>query len=185
MLTKPFMFREAMLPAGYPPPAPVGEVVVKSYPASRVAIVRSAEMGGADSNQMFQPLFEHITKNDISMTTPVVMDYQPGAATAATDPAQPASMAFVYADTTLGTPGVDGDVRVEDLPAITVVSIGVRGSYDDEAQFRVAIDQLRKWLADNADEYESAGVPRVLGYNSPFVPRFLRYGEVQIPIRRR
>jgi hypothetical protein len=42
---KPFMFREADLPKGFPPPASVGEIVIKDYPAYRLARVRSGENG--------------------------------------------------------------------------------------------------------------------------------------------
>lgn len=35
-MKRPFMFKEAKLPVGYPPPGPVGEVIVKEYPAYRM-----------------------------------------------------------------------------------------------------------------------------------------------------
>ena len=34
-------------------------------------------------------------------------------------------------------------------------------------------------------DYERAGEPRFLGYNSPFVPPWQQYGEAQIPVKRR
>ena len=72
---KPFMFGEARLPEGYPEPGPVGEVIIKTYPASRVAKVQAREMAGANANGMFWPLFNHIKKENISMTPPVLMGY--------------------------------------------------------------------------------------------------------------
>jgi effector-binding domain-containing protein len=176
---KPLLFREARLPFGYPLPGPVREVVIKDYPASRAAIVRSVDLGGANSNGMFRPLFNHIKKNNIAMTAPVVMSYADGG-----DTADPSAMAFVYANTQLGRAGIDGKVSVEDLPAMTVASVGIRGSYT-ESHFREGLAQLRAWLAANQSQYEPSGPPRYLGYNSPFVPWFLRYGEVQIPVRQK
>jgi hypothetical protein len=177
-MKRPFMIREAKLPAGYPPPGPVGEVVVKEYPASRVAVVRSRRTGVADSD-LFRPLFNHIRNNDIAMTAPVVMDYHSGAAGAGRE-----SMAFVYADTGVGRPGKDGVVDVEDVAATTVASVGVRGRYNDE-HFRHGLDRLRQWLATDGRDYGPAGATRYLGYNSPLVPWLLRYGEVQLPVRRK
>lgn len=176
---KPFMFSEAPLPRGYPKPGPVGVVIVKDYPAARAATVRSYDLNGADSNRMFMPLFNHIKKNDIAMTAPVVMGYEDDTAQS-----RPASMAFLYQDSSIGTLGADGQVMVSEMPAMTVVSIGVRGDYN-QAQFENAIKQLESWLKSKGAEYEASGSPRYLGYNSPFVPRLLRYGEVQIPISRK
>ena len=31
-MKRPFMFKEAKLPAGFPAPGPVGEIIVKEYP---------------------------------------------------------------------------------------------------------------------------------------------------------
>jgi hypothetical protein len=65
---------------------------------------------------------------------------------------------------------------------VTVISVGVRGSYDAK-NFGAGLAQLRRHLEQNAGELTAAGAPRFLGYNSPLVPGFLRYGEVQIPVR--
>ena len=48
-----------------------------------------------------------------------------------------------------------------------------------------SVELIRKWLAEHSGEYEVSGTPRYLGYNSPFVPWFLRYGEVQLPLSQR
>jgi hypothetical protein len=42
---------------------------------------------------------------------------------------------------------------------------------------------LKAWLKNHADRYEASGDLRVLGYNSPMIPRNKRYFEVQIPVR--
>jgi hypothetical protein len=182
----PFLFDEANLPTGFPPPAAVGAVVVKRYPASRVATT-----GGTDPNGMFMPLFNHIKRHDIAMTAPVEITWtdpqSPGPATrpdARADAwvdARPVAMAFVYRDASLGSPGPDGAVRVVDVPAQTFLSVGVRGGYDRD-HFVGGLKQLRDWLAAHPGQYGVTGPPRYLGYNSPLVPPFMRFGEVQLPI---
>lgn len=173
----PMMIAEAKLPAGFPGPGPVGEVIVKTYPAHRLARVRSA--GGA--NGSFMKLFRHIERNEIPMTAPVEMemavDDRGGAAPATT------SMAFLYGSADTGTPGpdpADPNVVVEDVPEMTVVSLGVRGSYREE-RFAEFSATLEAWLRTHP-EWVAAGPPRSFAYNSPFVPGLLKYAEVQIPI---
>ena len=46
------------------------------------------------------------------------------------------------------------------------------------------LEQLRTWLAKHP-EWAAAGPPRSLAYNSPFVPWFAKYSEVQIPVVRK
>jgi hypothetical protein len=174
---KPTMVSEAKLPDGFPPPGPVGEVIVKTYPAHRLAKTR-AEAGADD--KMFMKLFGHIKRNDIAMTAPVTMDW-------AGDPAErkgPDTMAFLYAKPDLGKPGpdpADGSVVVEDVPEVTVASIGVRGAYGKKT-FKAGHEPLEAWLQAHP-EWTIAGPPRMLAYNSPFVPWFAKYAEVQVPVR--
>jgi hypothetical protein len=177
---KPMMISEAKLPVGFPGPGPVGDVIVKTYPAHRLARVRS---GGGDRGDdgSFMKLFRHIERNEIAMTAPVEMEL------AVADPAgeapRTASMAFLYGSAETGTPGpdpADPNVVVEDVPEITVVSLGVRGSYR-EARFAEFTGKLQAWL-DHHPEWVAAGPPRTLAYNSPFVPGVLKYAEVQLPI---
>jgi hypothetical protein len=175
---KPMMISEAKLPAGFPGPGPVGDVIVKTYPAHRLARVRSTGRGGDGS---FMKLFRHIERNEIAMTAPVEMEM-------ATDDrgraeADTTSMAFLYGSPETGTAGpdpADPDVLVEDVPELTVVSLGVRGSYQ-EKRFVEFNGKLEAWLAEHP-EWVAAGPPRTLAYNSPFVPGMLKYAEVQIPI---
>ena len=167
-------FCEAKLPEGWPPLTPVGEVQVKQYPAYRQAIVIDDE-GQGSQNAMFRDLFNHIKTNDIAMTAPVDMGYRD-------DGDQPTmrSMSFLYDVPERGPVGEQGAVTVHDVPAMQVASIGVRGRYNDK-QFVKAHQRLRFWL-DGQTTYRAAGPPRFLGYNSPFVPFFWRYGEVQVPV---
>jgi hypothetical protein len=96
------------------------------------------------------------------------------------------SMAFLYGNPSTGKPGpdeADRRVVVEDIPALTLLSVGVRGNYTN-AHLTAALKKLREWIAANPDRVRVVGPPRYLGYNSSFVPWFLRYGEVQLPIER-
>ena len=68
---KPMMISEAKLPEGFPGPGPVGEVITKTYPAHRLARVRS---GGPGNDGSFMKLFRHIERNEIAMTAPVEME---------------------------------------------------------------------------------------------------------------
>ena len=68
-MKSPFLFREAKLPKGFPPPGPIGQVIVKEYPEARAAVVQSAALGkAADEGRMFQPLFNHIKSHEIAMS---------------------------------------------------------------------------------------------------------------------
>lgn len=202
------MFNEAPLAEGWPELTPVGEVQVKAYPQTRAAVVRDevhgAEVeGGAteadvatetpeksraerrdEMDGAFMKLFNHIKENDIAMTSPVDMGYAEVDTDLADTAAAPeqVSMAFLYRRTDQGEAGRDGEVLVEDLPARTYVSIGVRGGYTDE-RFMKNLQAIDAWLEANADTWVADGPPRYLGYNSPFVPPFMRYGEVQRPVR--
>jgi len=165
---------EAPLPQGFPPPGEVGQIVVKEYPAYRAA--RTSMTTTSDNNSAFGKLFRHISANDVKMTAPVEMTYERQTGT-------PISMAFLYEQPTLGTSRMDGEIEVVDLPAVTVVSVGVRGSYSD-ANRDEAVQKLRAWIESHKAEYEIAGEPRVMGYNSPFVLPMLRFSEVQIPVKK-
>jgi len=202
------MFNEAPLAEGWPELTPVGEIQVKAYPQTRAAVVRdeSPEVDVEDASAQgdavveeplksraerrremdgaFMKLFRHIKKNEIAMTSPVDMGYAEVDAEAADADAVPeqVSMAFLYRRTDQGEAGEDGEVLVEDVPARTYVSIGVRGGYTDK-RFVKNLAALDVWLEENADDWEPGGPPRYLGYNSPFVPPFMRYGEVQRPVR--
>jgi hypothetical protein len=173
---RPTMISEAALPDGFPPPGPVGEVIVKTYPPHRLARTRAAS--GQD-DRMFQRLFGHIKRNDIAMTAPVTMDWSGDSAA----PQGSETMAFLYARPDMGTPGpdpADAAVMVEDVPEMTVASIGIRGAYGRKT-YDAGVETLEAWCRQHP-EWKVAGPPRLLGYNSPFVPWFARYAEVQIPL---
>ena len=177
-VAKPMMVSEAKLPKDFPAPGLVGEVIIKTYPAHRLARVKAEN---ENDNGMFMKLFRHIERNKISMTAPVEMEWS--ADESAKVAGDPKSMAFLYGSAEIGSTGEDPKdplVVVEDVAAMQVVSIGLRGGYGREVLDR-GLKQLQTWLAANP-QWQFAGPPRTLGYNSPFVPNLFKYSEVQIPI---
>ena len=155
---------EASLPEGFPAPGPVGEAVVKEYPRYRAA----RTPGGMAA---FWTLFGHIKRNDIPMTAPVEMTMEKG---------EMVDMAFLYASPGQGRAGKEGAVEVLDLPAVRVVSFGIRGTPTPEQ-----IDAAKREIERMRDEkaMEAAGPFRLLGYNSPMVPARNRFYELQLPVR--
>lgn len=163
---------EAPLPVGFPPLTPVGEIRLNDYPAYRLARTPIQ----ADDGAAFWRLFRHIQSRGIAMTSPVEMTYRDGASLP-----QEVEMAFLYRSLEQGEPEQDGEVEVTDMPAQRVLSIGWRGDINDE-NVAAARQLLAAWLQAHASEYRSVGKMRVMGHNSPFVPREKRYFEVQLPV---
>lgn len=168
---------EAPLAKGFPPPGPVGEIVIKPYPVYRMARVDENNPRG---NRAFNTLFNHIKSNDIKMTAPVEMSY--AAPEDADKQPQMASMAFLYETPEQATRTRDEVVEVVDIQPTLVASYAIRGSYDPKT-YDAALKTLRTWLADQKD-LEVSGEPRYFAYNSPFVRDSIKYAEVQIPIKR-
>ncbi len=166
----------APLPTGYPKPGPVGEILIKQYPPSRIALVDGKDRRN-NSRSMFMPLFHHIEDHHIAMSSPVVMTYQESVK----DQVVMSSMAFVYPSDHTGQLEKRGEVQVVDVPAMMVVSIGVRGGYN-ASRFLKATGKIYLWLSEHKAQFASTGEPRYLAYNSPFVPSLFQYGEVQIPV---
>lgn len=155
---------EAPLPKGFPAAGPVGQAVVKDYPRYRAARTQ----GGMSA---FWTLFGYIKRNSIEMTAPVEMTMGEG---------EMVDMAFLYESPEQGQAGKEGNVEVLDLPAIRVVSFGIRGSPNAEQieGARRAIERLRV-----EQGMDAAGPYRLLGYNSPMVPAKDRFYELQLPVR--
>jgi hypothetical protein len=173
------------LPEGYPAPTPPGAIELKRYPAVRRAGISGNMSPDWGMNFAFFPLFNHIKRRDIAMTSPVEMNYgglgEPGA-TKPTD----WTMSFLYRTLELGPEGVDSKderILVEDLPPATVVAIGMRGSYKLH-RVNAGLAALRDWLSSQS-EWEAAGDPRALFYNGPEVRSGDKWLEVQLPVRRR
>jgi hypothetical protein len=162
--------KEAEMPKGFPTYTPVGQVEIKRYPAYR----KASASGPAE----FWTLFQHIKQNNVTMTAPVEMDYGDHRAPKSKE----RSMSFLYERPDQGSPGKQGSVEVIDVPATTVVSIGCRGPRTVSAVAE-AREKLVTWLDEKKGEYVAAGPMRIMGYNSPFVPRDRSFFEIQIPVK--
>ncbi len=170
--------QQAPAPAGWPTPAPVGDVVIKEYPAYRMA---TAPMRSEGDMSAFGKLFRHIQANDIPMTAPVQMDHA-----ADTDGVigERRAMAFLYEDDKRGQVGKAGKVEVVDVPAATWASIGARG-YETPDSIDDLHSALVTWLRQHSPRYEVTGPMRVMGWNSPTVRGERRFYEVELPLRLR
>ena len=63
------------LPEGYAQPTPPGAIDLKTYPSIRRAQISGKSVPDMGMNMGFFPLFNHIQRRDIAMTSPVEMDY--------------------------------------------------------------------------------------------------------------
>jgi hypothetical protein len=178
---------ETPLPEGYPAPTPPGMIELKTYPA-----VRRAEFSGKGASDMgmvksFFPLFNHIKKRDIAMTSPVEMAYRregdgkPLVELPVADGAW--TVSFLYRKADMGQAGNDGQVKVIDSPAIVVVSIGMKGGYGSGV-VQEGLEALQRWF-ERQNTWEPAGDPRSLMYNGPGAPFGRPWSEVQVPVRRK
>ncbi len=173
------------LPEGYPPPTPPGAIELKRYP-----LVRRAEISGTMTpdwgmNFAFFPLFNHIKRRDIAMTSPVELNYARLEPSTSKGP-ESWTMSFLYRSADLAPVGIDpkdARVLIEDIPPVTVVAIGMRGDYKLN-RVKNGVSDLREWLSQQT-EWEEAGEPRALFYNGPEVRSRDKWLEVQLPVRRR
>lgn len=186
------VFTDAPLPEGYPRPTPPGAIEIKTYPSVRRAEFRVDRPTGADTgmNLAFFPLFQHIQRRDIAMTSPVEMDYDPSMFRDMADKLEIPDdapevggwvMSFLYRTPDLGPVGEDGRVMVVDTPPVTVLSLGYRGQYGSR-EVSKGLEVLTDWL-DGNPQWEIAGPPRAFYYNGPNVRPANRWGEIQLPIR--
>ncbi|MBE9138220.1 heme-binding protein [Nodosilinea sp. LEGE 07088] len=173
----------APLPEGFPPPTADGAIEIKQYPEYRAATVQVSGNLANASSRGFSPLFRHISSNDISMTAPVETRYPTVTLQDNSTTQGEATVSFLYRSLNIVPQEVAQNVLVEDIPAMTVVSVGVRGGYDYEIYTR-GIQQLQAWLAAHPD-YAIAGPPRRFFYDGPYVPNLLKRSDIQIPVERR
>ena len=178
---------ETPLPEGYPAPTPPEMIELKTYPA-----VRRAECSGKGASDMgmvrsFFPLFNHIKKRKIEMTSPVEMEYRRGGDDKPLVEVPLAdgdwTVSFLYRKPDMGQAGNDGQVKVVDTPEMVVVSIGMKGGYGSGV-VQPGLEALQKWFAGQ-DAWEPAGDPRSLMYNGPGAPFAHQWMEVQVPVRRK
>lgn len=178
---------ETPLPEGYPAPTPPGMIELKTYPA-----VRRAECSGKGASDMgmvksFFPLFNHIKKREIAMTSPVEMEYRRGGdgKPLAEVPLADGewTVSFLYRKADMGQAGNDGQVKVVDTPELVVVSIGMKGG-GGSGVVKEGLETLQRWF-DGQETWEPAGDPRSLIYNGPAAQFEHPWSEVQVPVRRK
>ncbi len=173
---------DAPLAEGWPKGTRPGMIEVKNYPGYRSAVARGKDAGYGADNVLFYPLFNHISRSDIAMTSPVVSTYAPEIMNEAKARGE-MSMEFVYRSPTMGQTGKGiGAVKVEDHPASAFLCLGVQGDLDSE-RMRHGVEVLKSWLNDHKSEWVEAGPVRRLGYHGPMTRRNERLWEVQIPIK--
>ena len=171
---------EAPLPEGYPEPTPPGGIDLKKYPSVRRAEFSRSGSADRGMNNGFWPLFNHIKDRDIAMTSPVEMDYEGLAPDGGGQPER-WTMSFLYRTADLGSAGSAGSVMVVDTDEMTVLSIGLTGTYG-LARVKEGMSQLESWLAEHP-EWTRAGSPRAFFYNGPYVPNARKWSEIQIPVQ--
>jgi hypothetical protein len=147
----------APLPEGFPPPTPEGQIEVKQYPAYRSATVRySGELSMA-ANRAFDPLYRHISSNNISMTAPVETRY-PVSTLEASEMSTPnergeALVSFLYRSTDIYPSEIAQNIQVEDIAPMTVVSLGLKGSYDYSSA-SAQVEYSGSWFLSNVGTHE-------------------------------
>ena len=151
---------------------PVGEIKILELPA-RIALEATSDSHYfAESNGLFRKLFGYISKHDLAMTTPVEADIDPG------------KMRFFVGEEDAEKPRPSTSaVTVRELEPMTVVAIGIRGSYCEE-NFTENKTALLNWLKETPD-YEQAGSAYAVYWDGPFIPWFLKRSEIHLPIRPR
>jgi hypothetical protein len=173
---------DAPLAEGWPGGTAPGMIEVKKYPAYRSAVARGKGGSMGADTVLFYPLFNHISRSDIAMTTPVVSNYAPEVLRAPRATGE-VSMEFVYRSTTQGQVGQGvGSVKVEDHAPATYVCLGVQGTLEAD-KMRQGVEALEGWLAAHKAEWVADGPARRLGYHGPMTPRDERLWEVQIPVK--
>jgi hypothetical protein len=149
---------------------PVGEIKVLQLPARTALEANTGQSYFSENNGLFRTLFRYISKHDLSMTTPVEAEIEPG------------RMRFFVGgkDANKSRPTTDS-VTVRKLEPMQVLAIGIRGSYDEE-NFRENRDRLLRWI-DEQTTYEPAGAPYAVYWDGPYIPWFLKRSEIHLPIR--
>jgi hypothetical protein len=178
---------ESPLPAGYPEPTPPGAIDLKKYPTVRRAEYVSSGSPGMGMNMGFFPLFNHIKRKDIAMTSPVEMDYRglfdPATGAQAKKDDMSWTMSFLYRTAELAPAGKDGNVVITDRPQLEVLSIGMNGPYGTGIVEK-GLGLLHDWLKAHP-EYEIAGDPRAFHYHGPYISNRNKWSEVQLPVRKK
>lgn len=149
---------------------PVGEIRILDLPERTALEARSDSSYFSENNGLFRKLFRYISANDVSMTTPVEADIDPG------------KMRFFVGSDDLGKDLANSDeVVIRKLAPRKVVSIGIRGGYS-EKRYNQNLRLLEKWIDANKS-VQVIGDPYGVYWNGPFVPAPLKRSEIHLPIR--
>jgi SOUL heme-binding protein len=175
---------DAPLAEGFPNATAPGKIAVKKYPAYRSAVTRSNKATVSSGDLMFFTLFNHIQRNQVEMTAPVINTFKTPRMIETPGAKGEVTMEFVYRSPKEGKSGPDGpSIEVVDHPARSFVCIGIQGGNLSDDQMREAVATLRKWLDEHKGEWVGDGPPRRLGYHGPMTPSVQRLWEIQIPVK--
>ena len=174
-----YQANSAPLPVGFPAPTTPDTIEIKQYPAYRAATYNYSGNLSEAGNQAFSSLFQHISSNNISMTAPVETRY-PLSTLESNDKTGEATVSFLYRNTDIYPQEIANNITVEDIPAMTVVSLGLQGGYSYES-YQQGLEKLKNWLSKNPG-YQMVGKPRRLFYDGPYKPDAAKRSEIQIPV---
>lgn len=150
----------------------VGRVEVKDIPALCAITAEGSGTTFDNIGEPFKVLYRYLRKNKYAMTTPIEADT-----------AQNRMRYFKPTSVPREKLATGIDVTIADMPARTVVSVGLKGSYS-LALYTRGVQQLEAWLA-SSDAWEAAGPPYNVFWDPIWVPGFLKRSEVHIPVRKR
>ncbi len=153
------------------PKTPPGVIEIKTLPPAHVLSAALKDDDRTERNTAFMKLFRYIQANQLAMTVPVEAGRFTG----------PEMRFYVESAVTNRTLPNTADVTVLEIPARTVVSIGLRGAYT-RRQYEDGLQRLRTWLQAHP-EWVPAGEPYAVYWNSPFTPFFLKQAEVHMPVQ--
>jgi effector-binding domain-containing protein len=152
------------------PQTAAGVCELKTLPAGMLLKSEGSGNYFTAANGLFGPLFRYISSHNIAMTTPVEAQID-----------QAAMFFWVAESERSKVRGSESGVKVVEVPARSVASIGGKGSYSRE-NFEQARDALLRWLAQRTD-VEPAGPAYAVYWNGPFTPWFLKRYEVHLLVR--
>lgn len=147
----------------------VNKIEVRLLPPARLLATGLPGAYFDKSGKLFSRLFDYIRNNEVAMTVPVEGDLNR------------AEMRFYVGTDSPPTLEESETVKLVDVPARRVASIGGRGSYS-ESNIDKARVRLEAWMATQT-EWTAAGAPYAVFWNGPFTPWFMKRFEVHLPIK--
>ena len=113
----------APLPVGFPSPTSHGKIEDKPYPAYRSGTYTYEGNLSQATSTSFNPLFQHISNNNISMTAPVEARYP---ISTIDQPLQQgkAKVSFLYNNNSINPSQISQDIQVEDHAPMLSSQVG-------------------------------------------------------------